>query len=190
MLAVVSDSPAAKAGIEAQDLVTEIDSKSVKGMPADEAGKLLTGRPGTTVGLTLKRGDDKPRQVTLTRAEDVMRLGFKDLEKAAYSPGQRQLYEGRVVELLGQFQPGRDAKTFSLVRIKITCCAADAVPLNVLIMLDPHSKDSLSKVSPNQWVKVHGRVEFRKRLDTIVPIIVVPESKNVEAWIEDPNPYN
>lgn len=59
----LDDSPAYKAGIEADDLIVAVDSVSTWQMPVDSVIDRLTGEPGTTVTVTIERkgGDsDKP----------------------------------------------------------------------------------------------------------------------------------
>ena len=52
----MKDSPAEKAGIQPKDVVTKVDGKSVVGKPLDQVVKLVRGKEGTTVKLTIKRG--------------------------------------------------------------------------------------------------------------------------------------
>lgn len=54
----MEDSPAYKAGIEADDLVIAVDGKTTWQEPIDETIDRLTGTPGTTVTLTLERVGD------------------------------------------------------------------------------------------------------------------------------------
>ncbi|MGH2415838.1 MAG: S41 family peptidase, partial [Microcystaceae cyanobacterium] len=56
-----------KAGILAKDVITKIDGQSTKDMKVDEAVKLIRGKPGTQVTLTIQR-DDKEVDYPLTRA--------------------------------------------------------------------------------------------------------------------------
>ncbi|HJT77315.1 MAG TPA: hypothetical protein VJ739_08965 [Gemmataceae bacterium] len=89
-------------------------------------------------------------------------LGFLELTGAAYSPERRALYEGSTVRLKGAFQSAGSDRNFSLVRMKITCCAADAIPLPVVIMIDPKSKEHINPASyQGKWVEVTGQVQFR-----------------------------
>ncbi len=68
IIAPIEDSPADKAGIKAGDLITRLDSLSVKGMSLDDAVKHMRGEPNTKVTLTIARKDvDKPLTFTITR---------------------------------------------------------------------------------------------------------------------------
>ena len=65
----IDDSPAARAGSRAGDLIIKLDDVSVRSMSLDEALKRIRGKPDTTVTLTLSRkGEDKPLVVKLKRA--------------------------------------------------------------------------------------------------------------------------
>jgi carboxyl-terminal processing protease len=65
--AVFQGSPAARAGLRHGDIITAVDSKSLAGKTIAQGSKLIRGSAGTTVRLTVSR-DDKPRNLTLTRA--------------------------------------------------------------------------------------------------------------------------
>jgi len=53
---VEPNGPAAAAGIEAGDIITEVDGTDVTGDAADSAATLVTGEIGTTVTVSLQRG--------------------------------------------------------------------------------------------------------------------------------------
>ena len=65
----IDDTPAQKAGVEAGDLIIKLDSTPVKGLTLGEAVKLMRGKPGSDIVLTIIRaGIDKPLEITVTRA--------------------------------------------------------------------------------------------------------------------------
>jgi carboxyl-terminal processing protease len=65
----IDDTPAFKAGVEAGDLVIRLDEKPVKGMTLSDAVKIMRGKPGTDILLTIIReGEPKPLKITITRA--------------------------------------------------------------------------------------------------------------------------
>ena len=65
----IDDTPAQKAGVEAGDLIIKLDTTPVKGLSLGEAVKLMRGKPGSDIVLTLIRaGVDKPLEITVTRA--------------------------------------------------------------------------------------------------------------------------
>ncbi len=64
----IDDTPAARAGILANDLIVEIDSQPVQGMTQDEAVAKMRGPIGTEVTITVVReGVTDPIDFTLTR---------------------------------------------------------------------------------------------------------------------------
>ncbi len=83
VVAPIDDTPAQKAGIRAGDLIIKIDDKPVKGMTLTEAVKLMRGKPGTEVTLTIvRKGEDKPLVIKLKRAIiKVKSVKHKLLEK-------------------------------------------------------------------------------------------------------------
>ncbi len=65
----IEDTPAAKAGIKTGDLIIRLDEKAVKGMSLNDAVKLMRGKPGSDITLTVVReGSPKPLKFTLTRS--------------------------------------------------------------------------------------------------------------------------
>ncbi len=64
----IEDTPAFEAGILAKDIITKIDGTDTKGMDVNEAVKLIRGKPGTQVTLTIKR-EAGERDYKITRAK-------------------------------------------------------------------------------------------------------------------------
>jgi hypothetical protein len=124
-------------------------------------------------------------------------LGFTQLEEAAKNPDARDRLEGKTVRLTGRFFSS-DEKLFTLVRYKITCCAADARPINVATLVDPNSKATLDYARLNgKWTQIIGRVQFMYRPDTNeyrTAVVVYPTDKQpltdlIKEMPPDPNPY-
>jgi carboxyl-terminal processing protease len=59
VIAPIEDTPAFKAGILAKDIILKIDGKSTEGMSVNDAVKLIRGEPGTSVTLTIQRGEQQ-----------------------------------------------------------------------------------------------------------------------------------
>jgi carboxyl-terminal processing protease len=73
VIAPIDDTPAARAGIRAGDLIIKIDDKLTRGMTLPEAVKLMRGKPRTSILLTIARkGEEKPLEFKLVR--DVIRV--------------------------------------------------------------------------------------------------------------------
>lgn len=67
IIAPLSGTPAAKAGLQAKDLITSINGVSTSGMNIDQAVTKIRGRSGTKVTLGIQQGN-KQFTVTITRA--------------------------------------------------------------------------------------------------------------------------
>ncbi|MEN9760109.1 MAG: hypothetical protein RLZZ281_407 [Pseudomonadota bacterium] len=69
----IEGTPAEKAGVKAGDLIIKIDEKATKGIPLNDAVKLMRGKPKTSVTLTVSRkGVAKPLTFTIVR--DVIQI--------------------------------------------------------------------------------------------------------------------
>jgi len=130
------------------------------------------------------------------KSGNVVELTFKELQNATMNPEQQQLYEGRTIKIRGQYVPSGNNSKFSLVRYKMNCCAADAIPLKAWILIDPQWNEKLKpEEMQGKWVLVTGKIQFRKVKGEIATVIFVQSSKEhpltelVETVDPDNNPY-
>jgi len=73
VVAPIDDTPAAKAGVMANDLITKLDNEPVNGLTLNQAVEKMRGPVNTKIKLTIMRkGEDKPFDVTIVR--DVIRV--------------------------------------------------------------------------------------------------------------------
>ena len=73
VVAPIDDTPAAKAGIMANDVITQLDGEQVQGLTLNQAVEKMRGPVNTKIKLTIMRkGQDKPIEVSITR--DVIRV--------------------------------------------------------------------------------------------------------------------
>lgn len=73
VIAPIDDTPAQKAGVLAGDLIIKLGDKPVKGMSLEEAVKLMRGKPGTVLTLTIMRdGESGPIEIDVTR--DIIKV--------------------------------------------------------------------------------------------------------------------
>jgi carboxyl-terminal processing protease len=69
VISPIEDTPAYRAGLKPGDLIIKLDDTNVKGLSLNDAVKRMRGKPNTDITLTiLRKGEPKPRIVTLTRA--------------------------------------------------------------------------------------------------------------------------
>jgi carboxyl-terminal processing protease len=73
VVAPIDDTPAAKAGIMANDIITRLNDEAAQGLTIDQAIDKMRGPVNTKIKLTIMRkGSDKPIEVTIVR--DIIRV--------------------------------------------------------------------------------------------------------------------
>src|SRR5690349_10365959 len=73
VVAPIDDTPAAKAGVMANDIITHLDDEAVQGLTLNQAVEKMRGPVNTKIRLKIMRkGQDKPTEVSITR--DVIRV--------------------------------------------------------------------------------------------------------------------
>src|SRR3954449_6080707 len=69
----IDDTPASKAGVMANDIITKLDEEQVQGLTLNQAVEKMRGPVNTKIKLTIvRKGQDKPVEVSITR--DVIRV--------------------------------------------------------------------------------------------------------------------
>lgn len=69
VIAPIDDTPAKAAGMQSGDLIIRLDDTPVKGLSLNDAVKLMRGKPGSDIILTvIREGEDKPLKITIKRA--------------------------------------------------------------------------------------------------------------------------
>lgn len=121
-------------------------------LPADNS-------PGgdTAASTTDASGGDQPAVQKNSKGEIVAQV--IDLLYAEQIPEMRKTFENNQVEVLGQLMPDKNnnphGDRYDVVRMFITCCAADAQP--VALTFHPTGDPKLSEMT---WVKIHGKATF------------------------------
>src|SRR6202043_3019435 len=73
VVAPIDETPAAKAGIRAGDIITHLDDEAVQGLTLNQAVEKMRGQVNTKIRLkVMRKGLDKPLDVTIVR--DVIRV--------------------------------------------------------------------------------------------------------------------
>lgn len=120
ILRTLADTPAAKSGLKAGDIIVKINDKETNGWSANEAATAIRGEIGTTVKIAIVRGSDERLEFTITRAEitspsvesevkdgiGILKIRRFDrdassLAKSAAEDFKRQGVKGVVVDLRG-----------------------------------------------------------------------------------------
>ncbi len=69
----IDETPAAKAGIQANDIVTHLDDEAVQGLTLNQAVEKMRGPVNTKIKLrVMRKGQDKPIDISITR--DIIRV--------------------------------------------------------------------------------------------------------------------
>jgi uncharacterized repeat protein (TIGR03943 family) len=94
-----------------------------------------------------------------------------DLLYAAEEPAMREDFDGKEVEMIGQYMPAKEnnpkGNRFNLVRMFVMCCAADARPVAVSV-----ETDQMPQTSEMSWVKVVGKATFPLEGGRRIPVVV------------------
>jgi carboxyl-terminal processing protease len=80
-VAPIDETPAAKAGIMANDIITHLDDVPVQGLALDQAVEKMRGPENSKIKLKIvRKGQDKPIEVSITRARIQVRSVRSRLE--------------------------------------------------------------------------------------------------------------
>ena len=73
VIAPLDGTPAFRAGIKAGDIILKIDDQATIGMNIDDSIKLMRGKPGTSLVLTvIRKSEPKPLEIKITR--DIIKI--------------------------------------------------------------------------------------------------------------------
>lgn len=67
VISPMDDSPAAKAGVQAGDVISSIEGQNASGLTVSQVSEKLRGTVGTSIKVTFLRDGEEPREVVLTR---------------------------------------------------------------------------------------------------------------------------
>jgi carboxyl-terminal processing protease len=108
----IDDTPAAKAGILAGDVITQVDGAPIKGLTLTQAVEKMRGTPGTEVRLEVMRKDQAaPLNLTLTREIIKPPTVRRELEGGDVGYIRLSQFNGRAAEEIKQAVQALTAKT-------------------------------------------------------------------------------
>ncbi len=74
VVAPIDETPAAKAGVMANDIITHLDDEPVQGLTLNQAVEKMRGPEGSKIKLkVMRKGGDKPVEISITRARIQVR---------------------------------------------------------------------------------------------------------------------
>jgi carboxyl-terminal processing protease len=95
----IEGSPAFRAGLKPNDLITKIDDTAVKGLALNDAVKRMRGEPNTKVSLTIFRKDEnRSFPVTITREEIRTQSVRAKVVEPGYAWVRLSQFQDRTVE--------------------------------------------------------------------------------------------
>lgn len=157
-----------------QELARDAQVLDEKRLEDGSIERTLKTRTGLRLREVRKPDGSQPRLEVLSG--EGRRMRFNDLNDAAYDPAKRESLQGQIAILDGRFRRLGD-KEFTLFRLKMTCCAADTVPLRVRIVVP----QALSGFNDFDWVEVKGQIQFIKvpNQERYMPVILVADITDV-----------
>jgi hypothetical protein len=107
---------------------------------------------------------------------DVLVFTFDELNASAFDPAKRAEYEGRTVRVKGQLK-NIGSGEYTLFRMKMTCCAADTIPLKARI-----KTPFVTQFQDHQWVTAEGVLQFVEvpAQRQYVPVIRVKDAAGLQ----------
>lgn len=176
------DNDRALGGDTLKDLAKDATIEEVENQGGTLVRMLKTKTGLRILEKTLPNGEVK---LELMRGENSIAMKFSELNDAAYDAGKRESLQGEQLVLEGHFKPMAD-KEFALYRYKMTCCAADAVPLKVRIIVP----QALSGYKESEWVQVKGQIQFIQipGKNDYVPVLLVADINDIKK--DRPAPLN
>jgi len=101
VVAPIEDTPADRAGIQAGDLIIKIEEQLAKDMSLAEAVKMMRGKPGTSIHLTIFRETEvQPLEVKIVRAVIKVKSVKSDLLAPGYAYLRITQFQERTSEQL------------------------------------------------------------------------------------------
>ncbi|MFN3564744.1 MAG: S41 family peptidase [Burkholderiaceae bacterium] len=199
VIAPIDDTPAARAGIKSGDLIIKIDDKLTRGMTLAEAVKLMRGKKGTTIVLTIARkGESKPLEFKLVR--DVIRV--QSVRSRVIEPGygfvrisqfQERTVEDLVKHINDLYKQGPlkglvlDLRNDpgGLLHAAVGVSAAFLPPKSLVVSTDGRTDDARRRfiASPEDYLRGRGEDVIAKLPREIksVPMVVLVNNASASA---------
>ena len=195
----IEDTPAFRAGVKAGDLIIKIDEKPTKGMPLNDAVKLMRGKPKSPVTLTLSRKGE-PRPIVVQLVRDVIRV--QSVRSKVIEPGFgyvrltqfQEMTVDNMVRHLGNLEKGGPIKGLvldlrndpgGLLHGAVGVSAAFLPTKTLVVSTDGRTEDAKRKyiASPEDYMR-GSRDDVLSRLPAwvkTVPMVVLVNAGSASA---------
>ncbi len=201
VISPIEDTPAFRAGLKPGDLIIKLDDTNVKGMTLNDAVKRMRGKPNTDITLTVvRKGDPKPRVITLTRAViQIQSVKYKLVEPGyAYvrvTQFQEHTPEKMVAALEKMFKENQGQMTGLILDLRndpggllnaAVAISAAFLPQNALVVYtDGRTEDSKMRLyASSDYYLRGGKDDFMKKLPAAVknvPMVVLVNGGSASA---------
>lgn len=197
----IEDTPAYRAGLKPGDLIIKLDDTNVKGLTLNEAVKRMRGKPNTDITLTLvRKGEPKPRIITLTRAVIQIQSVKSKVIEAGYGYVRITQFQEHTAEKMVQalekiYKENTNGVKGLVLDLRndpggllnaAVAVSAAFLPANQLVVYtDGRTDDSKMKLyaSPESYLR-GSREDFVKRVPAAVktvPMVVLVNSGSASA---------
>jgi carboxyl-terminal processing protease len=201
VIAPIEDTPAYRAGLKPGDLIIKLDETNVKGMTLNEAVKRMRGKPNTDITLTvIRKGEPKPRVVTLTRAIIQIQSVKYKLVEAGYAYVRVTQFQEHTPEKLAAALDGMWKQSNGQVKGLVldlrndpggllnaaVAVSAAFLPSNALVVYtDGRTEDSKMRLyASSEYYLRGGKEDFLKKLPASVksvPMVVLVNGGSASA---------
>jgi carboxyl-terminal processing protease len=202
VIAPIDDTPAARAGVLAGDLIVKLDDASVKGMTLNDAVKVMRGKPNTQIRLTIvRKNEPNPIEITLTRAIVKVQSVRSTLLEPGYAYFRVTQFQESTAELLSRaIETHFKANSGPMQGIVLdlrndpggllnSAVAVSAMFLEqgqLVVYTDGRAEDSKMRLnaSPEHYLRGRNREDFVARLPPAikkVPMVVLVNGGSASA---------
>jgi len=199
VISPIDDTPAARAGVLAGDLIVKLDDTSVKGMSLNDAVKQMRGKPNTRIRLTIvRKNEPNPIEIVLTRAvikiqsvrATTLEPGYAYFRVTQFQEGTAELLsraleqhikgpmEGIILDLRND--PG------GLLNSAVAVTAMFVEPGKLVVYTDGRAEDSKMRLnaSPEHYLRGRMREDFVRRVPQemkSIPMVVLVNGGSASA---------
>lgn len=135
-------------------------------------------------GSQLGKLQEQPTDFLKRTPEGYIVTEVLDLLYAAQDKSLRQDFEGKKIELIGQFMPATtnnpDGNRFKALRMFMSCCAADAQPVATLVEVE-----KMPEFKEMDWVKIIGIPTFPVEKGRTISVLKALTVEKTQAPAEE-----